>query len=212
MAKDPRGLSGSRGVLRRNRPRSCVWWFLVGSLFGSFGVGLYWMLEAPEQVSVPVAAISKAERPAPPQPSFQFPTLLKDTVVDTSAGKPLPPPAPRPEPPPREPVVQQPPRDPVVQQPAPRDPAPVAAQTPRQAPQGSYLLQVGSFKRAADAERMKAELALLGISTRVESVTINTGEVYHRVRTGPFDGKQAMEEARKALKRHGQDSMAIKVQ
>jgi cell division protein FtsN len=32
------------------------------------------------------------------------------------------------------------------------------------------------------------------------------------VRTGPFQGKQAMEEARKALKRHGQDAMAIKVQ
>lgn len=59
---------------------------------------------------------------------------------------------------------------------------------------------------------MKAELAMLGISTRVESVTINTGEVYHRVRTGPFQGKQAMEEARKTLKRHGKDPMAIKVQ
>jgi cell division protein FtsN len=59
---------------------------------------------------------------------------------------------------------------------------------------------------------MKAQLALIGISTRVEAVTINGGQVYHRVRTGPFQGKQAMEEARKTLKRHGQDPMAIKVQ
>jgi cell division protein FtsN len=123
--------------------------------------------------------------------------------VDTSVGKPLPPPAPRPEPPPREPVTGQPGTVP---------PVPNAVETARPAPPGSYLLQVGSFKRAADAERMKAELALLGISTRVESVTINTGEVYHRVRTGPFQGKQAMEDARKALKRHGKDPMAIKVQ
>lgn len=212
MAKDIRGLAGPRGTPRRHRPRSCVWWFLVGALFGSFGVGLYWMVEAPDQVPAPVAVIPKAERPAPPQPSFQFPTLLKDTVVDTSVGKPLPPPAPRPEPPPRDPVVPPPaPGEPVARQPAPVSPVPPASQTPRPAPQGSYLLQVGSFKRAADAERMKAQLALLGISTRVESVTINTGEVYHRVRTGPFDGKQAMEEARKTLKRHGQESMAIKV-
>jgi len=202
MAKDIRGLGGSRGAPRRNRPRSCVWWFLVGALFGSFGVGLYWMLEAPAQVPAPVAAIPKAERPAPPEPSFQFPGLLKDTVVDTSAGKPPPPPAPRPEPPPQDPVP-----DPE----AAADPAATLAAA-RPAPAGSYLLQVGSFKRAADAERMKAELALLGISTRVESVTINTGEVYHRVRTGPFQGKQAMEEARKALKRHGKDPMTIKVQ
>ena len=200
MARDIRGLGGSRGTLRRNRPRSCVWWFLVGALFGSFGVGLYWMLEAPNQVPAPVAAIPKAERPAPPEPSFQFPNLLKDTVVDTRPGKPLPPPAPRPEPPPR---------DPAVEQPVPLLPA---VETARAAPAGSYLLQVGSFKRAADAERMKAELALLGISTRVEAVTIDTGEVYHRVRTGPYQGKQALEEARKTLKRHGKDSMAIKVQ
>jgi cell division protein FtsN len=171
-------------------------------LLGSFGVGLYWMLEAPDQVPAPVAALPRTERPAPPQPSFQFPNLLKDTVVDTSPGKPLPPPAPRPEPPPPEPVPDQ---------PAAADPVANAAAA-RPAPAGSYLLQVGSFKRAADAERMKAELAMLGISTRVESVTINTGEVYHRVRTGPFQGKQAMEEARKTLKRHGKDPMAIKVQ
>lgn len=201
MAKDPRSLSGSRGAPRRNRPRSCVWWFLVGALFGSFGVGLYWMLEAPSQAPARAAAIPKAERPAPPQPSFQFPNLLKDTVVDTRAVKP-PPPAPRPEPPPQ---------DPVPVPPAAADPAPNLGLV-RPAPAGSYLLQVGSFKRAADAERMKAELAMLGISTRVESVTINTGEVYHRVRTGPFQGKQAMEEARKTLKRHGKDTMAIKVQ
>lgn len=203
MAKDPRGLGGFRGAPRRNRPRSCVWWFLVGALFGSFGVGLYWTLEAPGQVPAPVAAIPKAERPAPPQPSFQFPNLLKDTVVDTRAVKPPPPPAPRPEPPPRDPVPEAPPAAP--------DPATTVAAA-RPAPAGSYLLQVGSFKRAADAERMKAELAMLGISTRVEPVTMNTGEVYHRVRTGPFQGKQAMEEARKALKRHGKDPMAIKVQ
>lgn len=195
MAKDMRSASGSRGAPRRNRPRSCVWWFLVGALFG---VGLYWMLQAPSQVPAPVAAIPRAERPAPPQPSFQFPNLLKDTVVDTRAVKP-PPPAPRPEPPPRDPLPEQ--ADPAANVP----PA-------RPAPAGSYLLQVGSFKRAADAERMKAELAMLGISTRVESGTNNTGEVYHRVRAGPFQGKQAMEEARKNLKRHGKDTMAIKVQ
>lgn len=203
MAKDTRGPRGSRGMPRRNRPRSCVWWFLVGGLFGSFGVGLYWMLEAPSEVPAQVAGIPKAERPSPPQPSFLFPNLLKDTEVEIGRGKPLPPPAPRPEPPP----PQTEPEPPAAA--APATPAVEAARPPLA---GSYLLQVGSFKRAADAERMKAELALLGISTRVESVTIKNGEVYHRVRTGPFQGKQAMEEARKTLKRHGKDPMAIKLQ
>jgi len=161
------------------------------------------MLEAPNQVPATVAAIPKAERPAPPQPSFQFPNLLKDIEVEIGRGKPLPPPAPRPEPPPKESAPEQ----------ADATDSPVSTPEPvTPAPSGSYLLQVGSFKRAADAERMKAQLALLGISTRVEAVTINGGQVYHRVRTGPFQGKPAMEDARKNLKRHGQDAMAIKVQ
>lgn len=202
MARDTRGPGGSRNVPRRKGPRSCVWSFLVGALLGSFGVGLYWMLEAPNQVPAPVAALPKTERPAPPQPSFQFPNLLRDTEVEITRGKPLPPPAPRPEPPPPNP----PPGEPIAAEPAAKP-----AEAARPATPGSYLLQVGSFKRAADAERMKAELALLGISTRVESVTINGGEVYHRVRTGPFQGKQALEEARKTLKRHGKDSMEVKV-
>lgn len=203
MARDTRRPSGSRGAPRRNRPRSCVWWFLVGGLLGSFCVGLYWMLAAPNQVPAPVAAIPKSERPAPPQPSFQFPNLLKDIEVEIGRSKPLPPPAPRPEPPPKDAAPEQ----------AGAASSPVSPPEPASpAPSGSYLLQVGSFRRAADAERMKAQLALIGISTRVEAVTINGGQVYHRVRTGPFQGKRAMEEARKTLKRHGQDPMAIKVQ
>jgi cell division protein FtsN len=201
MAKELRGLGGSRAVLRRNRPRTCVWWFLVGALLGAFGVGIAWIQGGATQVPAPVAAIPKAERPAPPEPSFQFPNLLKETVVETRAGRPLPPPAPRPEPPSREALPEP-----------PAGPPATVTDAARPAPPGSYLLQVGSFKRAADAERVKAELALLGISTRVESVTINTGEVYHRVRTGPYQGKQALEEARKTLKRHGKDPMAVKVQ
>lgn len=203
MAKDFRGFSAPRATLRRNRPRTCVWWFLVGALLGAFGVGIAWIQGTPSPLPAQVAAIPKAERPAPPQPSFQFPNLLKETVVDTRAGKPPPPPAPRPEPPPREPVAE-----PAAYVGA----GPAVVETARPAPPGSYLLQVGSFKRAADAERMKAELALLGISTRVEAVTINNGAVYHRVRTGPYQGKQALEEARKRLQRHGKDAMAVKVQ
>lgn len=189
----------ARSNARRHQRQSCVWWFLLGAMFGSFGVGLYWMMDAPNQVPPPVAAIPKAERPAPPAPSFEFPSILRDTEVDISEGKPPPPPAPRPEPPP------PPAADVPVQAP------PVAAQTAQPAPSGSYQLQVGSFRRKEDAERLKAELALLGISTRIESATIKDGQQFHRVRTGPLVGKQALEEARANLARHGKDTMQVKV-
>ena len=192
----------TRPTPRRQRPRSCVWWFLLGTLVGGFGVGSYWMSVAPDLVPPPVAAIPKTERPAPPQPTFNFPNILKDMEVEIrDEGKPLPPPAPRPEPPPK---------------PAPEAEAPAAETKPKTetataAPAGTYILQVASFKTAKDAEHMKAQLALLGVSTRVQSVTLKDGAVWHRVVTGPIDNKKDLEEARATLKKHGKDAMAVKV-
>ena len=204
MARPARGASRNNPVPRRHQTKSCVWWFLLGAMLGSFGVGLYWMMEAPEAVPAPVAAIPRVERPAPPAPDYRFEGILRDTEVDTAAGPPPPPPAPRPEPIPEEEL------NPGAEGIEVATAAP-AAETAPAAPSGSYLLQVGSYGTAKDAERVKAELALLGISTRIETVTVK-GKVYHRVRTGPLDGKRAVEKMRADLKRHGKDAMAVKVQ
>ena len=209
MALGSRG--ASRSAPRRGRPRSCVWWFLFGALVGGFGVGSYWMTVAPTQVPPPVAAIPKTERPAPPHPNFQFPNILRDTEVDIrDNGKPPPPPAARPEPP-----------KPVLEPMEPAEPSPPAAEKPKAskpkadtataAPIGTYILQVGSFKTAKDAEHMKAQLAMLGVSTRIQSVTLKDGAVWHRVVTGPLNSKKALDETRSALKAHGKDAMPIKV-
>lgn len=195
MARDSRRNGNSRPTPRRNQPRSCVWWFLLGAMLGSFGVGLYWMTQAPQQIPASMAAIPKTDRPAPPQPRFEFPNILREAEVEIGRGKPLPPPAPRPEPiPPDEPTEDTP-----------------QAKTAPAAPSGTYVLQVGSFRNAKDAESMKAQLAMLGVSTRVQRVTIKNGEVWHRVMTGPLASKKAMEETRNTLKRHGRDAMQIKV-
>lgn len=193
---DRRG--ATRNVPRRNRHGTCVWWFLLGAMLGSFGVGLYWMLEAPPgEVPPPVAAIPKVERPAPERPSFQFPDLLRETEVEIRKEEPLPPPAPRPEPPkPPEPTGPE----------QARIPEPPAAATP-----GTYLLQVASFKSAADAERMKANLALKGVTSRVQSAKIKNGQTWYRVLTGPYSSKAAMQSAQTELKRGGNDSLPIKV-
>jgi cell division protein FtsN len=51
---------------------------------------------------------------------------------------------------------------------------------------GRYVLQAGSFKRIGDADRRQASLALLGIESRIQRVTIDDDE-FHRVRIGPID-------------------------
>jgi len=148
-----------------------------------------------------VAAIPKTERPAPKEPSFQFENILRDTVVDIhDGGKPPPPPAPRPEPPP-----------PPVEPTAPAE-APKATPSPAVAPAGeTYVIQVGSFKTAKDADHMKAQLAMLGVSVRVQAVKLKNGEVWHRVVTAPLEGKKAMEQTRATLQKHGKEAVPMKV-
>ena len=47
------------------------------------------------------------------------------------------------------------------------------------------MLQAGSFGAAADADRMQANLALLGFESHVQRVTIDD-DVFNRVRIGPI--------------------------
>lgn len=49
---------------------------------------------------------------------------------------------------------------------------------------GLYVLQAGSFSAYADADRRRAELALHGIESQIQRVTIDD-KTYHRVRIGP---------------------------
>ena len=51
---------------------------------------------------------------------------------------------------------------------------------------GSYILQVGSFPNYADADRMKATLALQGIESSIQSVQVNNGSTWNRGRIGPI--------------------------
>ncbi|HET7131830.1 MAG TPA: SPOR domain-containing protein [Gammaproteobacteria bacterium] len=75
---------------------------------------------------------------------------------------------------------------------------------------GSYVLQVASFKTAGDAERLKANLALLGIESRVQRVTIDD-DVFHRVRIGPITDLSALNRIRKQLRDARIEPMVVKV-
>ena len=87
------------------------------------------------------------------------------------------------------------------------EPAPDTAPT---STQDSYILQVGSFRNAADAEQMKARLALLGSIASVQTVTVN-GQTWHRVRIGPFKGARMADEKRRMLSDNQIDTLVMKV-
>lgn len=88
-----------------------------------------------------------------------------------------------------------------------RKAAPVPGAAPGNA-MDSYSLQAGSFRSASDAEQMKAQLALLGASATVHTVTVN-GETWHRVRIGPLEGARKADEMRRLLDDNNIDTLII---
>ena len=62
---------------------------------------------------------------------------------------------------------------------------------------------------AADAEALKARLALVGQFARVQTDTINGG-VWHRVRLGPYSSPREAEAAKQALAASGIDAIAVR--
>ena len=73
-----------------------------------------------------------------------------------------------------------------------------------------YLLQAGAFQASGQAEEMKARIAMLGLSARVESAAINGSTVY-RVRMGPYGTASDLADAKRKLAGGGLQGMAIKV-
>lgn len=87
-------------------------------------------------------------------------------------------------------------------------PSLASAAPPSSGPSG-YLLQVGAFPSAADAETLKAKLALQGFVANVQSVNVG-GQTYHRVRLGPFHSATDLESAKQRLSAAGISAIALK--
>ena len=84
-----------------------------------------------------------------------------------------------------------------------------AAAVPQPAAGSGYLLQVGAFPNAGDAESLKAKLALQGFVANVQSVNIG-GQTYHRVRLGPFRSATDLESTKQRLASAGINAIALK--
>jgi cell division protein FtsN len=84
-----------------------------------------------------------------------------------------------------------------------------AAAVPQPTGSSGYLLQVGAFPNAADAETLKAKLALQGFMANVQSVNIG-GQTYNRVRLGPFRSATELESTKQRLAGAGINAIALK--
>jgi len=76
---------------------------------------------------------------------------------------------------------------------------------------GTYLLQAGSFRSHTQADQLRAKLALMGLETSIQSVSVNSKQAWHRVRVGPFLNLSDLNQARSMLKKNGIDAILIRL-
>lgn len=187
----------------RRRFGGSFWGGLAIGLVIATGVYVYQHLRAASQaVAIEVARPTPApapEKPSSPPPKpdvtrsqFDFYTILPELEV----------------------VVP----DPQVAAPERKPAESVDRAVPDKAPQqavrvdapGVYILQIGSFRERRDADRMKAELALLGVEAGIETVSVNQ-QKWHRVRVGPYRQLAQLNNARSELLANNIDFMLLKV-
>jgi cell division protein FtsN len=75
---------------------------------------------------------------------------------------------------------------------------------------GTYVLQAGSYKNFADADRVRAKLALQGIESKVQKVTVDN-DTWHRIRIGPISKLDELNRMRQILRKADVDVLVIRV-
>lgn len=123
---------------------------------------------------IPQPTTRAAEPPKRQSPSYDFYTLLPESEVVTPTPRPAPPPAPTPDKPPEQ----------------------VTSAT-------QYYLQAGSFRQRAEADRVRAQIILMGLDARLEDAKLANGEVWHRVQVGPFADQARRAQAEQTLSGNG---------
>ncbi|WP_420467132.1 SPOR domain-containing protein [Panacagrimonas sp.] len=152
-----------------------------------------------QQARTPTAAAAarpKVEIPPVETPRFDFYTLLEKEQVVVPVQEPeLPQAAPAPAAPP--PAVEPP--ETTVSIPA------------MSAPSGAqYLVVAGAFREADNAEEHKARLAFAGIESDIERITGQDRQIWHRVRSGPYNLSKA-ENLMAQLQANGFEGRVVKL-
>ncbi|MEE1865663.1 MULTISPECIES: SPOR domain-containing protein [Pseudomonas] len=194
-------------------------WLAIGLTVGAFIVFLMKLEPGNEEVKRTKPEQQKAERAAeanktapspqqPVKPKYDFYTLLPESEV-------IVPPEAVPEKTP--PVPAQPPVTPAeaAKIDTARAQAALMGQTPPPAPPvikpaatTQFFLQAGSFRKQADADKVRAQIILLGQAVKVESGTVKE-ETWYRVLVGPFSNREQLTVAQKQLAGSGFSNLLL---
>lgn len=73
-----------------------------------------------------------------------------------------------------------------------------------------YYLQAASFLQFEDADRMRAQLALMNIESQIQRLIVNEHKTWHRVRIGPFKSARKMDKVRGRLRAKNIEPIVLK--
>jgi cell division protein FtsN len=83
-------------------------------------------------------------------------------------------------------------------------------QPPPAATAEKLFLQAGSFRSPQEADRRRAQILLLGLDAKVESVVAASGDTWYRVQAGPFTSHDKLTRARDQLSGQGIETLLLK--
>ncbi|HEY7884660.1 MAG TPA: SPOR domain-containing protein [Cellvibrionaceae bacterium] len=175
---------------RKPRPKSQVpaWvWLFTGSVLGAFIMFLVYLAGMTPDVPTQPAAVATNAAPETQAPSEETRTIPKPRFDFYKLLQ--------------ESEVIVPATEPTAHATDPVQPL---------EPAFEYILQVGSFRRANDADNLRAQLILLNLDARTEAVTIRNGEHWHRVLVGPFDNQSKLAQARSILVSNQYNALVLK--
>ena len=75
-----------------------------------------------------------------------------------------------------------------------------------------FFIQTGSFQNQAEADNLKARIALLGLEAVVQARNLPDKGTWYRVRLGPYSSVDELNTIRGALNQNGIDTVMVRVQ
>jgi cell division protein FtsN len=182
-------------------------WLAVGLTVGAFIVFLMKLEPGGDDVKrvkaeAKAAKIAEANKTppsptAPVKPKYDFYTLLPESEVivpNEAVPEKTPPPVVAPVTPEQAAKIDTARAQAALSGLTPPPPPPVA----KPAAVTQFFLQAGSFRKKEDADKVRAQIILLGQSAAVESGTVKE-ETWYRVLVGPFSNREQLTIAQKQL-------------
>ncbi len=82
----------------------------------------------------------------------------------------------------------------------------------KQEKESTYILQAASYSSFKDADKLKAKLALNGLSSRIEKISVDGKGQFYRVRLGPYSSTKTKKDVVKRLGTLGIKPLHLKVE